>query len=144
MAAALHRDMVQTGLANALAEPGGATMLGTAVDLSKNTVDTYVIAGIADHICPWQACYRSARLLSGEIRFVLSTSGHIASLVNPPGNPRASYRFGPPDSESPEEWQEAAEQHRDSWWPDYVAWLAERSGPEREAPQALGAADRRR
>jgi len=139
MSAALHRDMVQTGLTNALTEPGGATMLDTAVDLSKVTVDTYVIAGIADHISPWQACYRSARLLGGEIRFVLSTSGHIASLVNPPGNPRASYRFGPPDIESAEEWLEIAEQHQDSWWPDYVAWLTKRSGPERKAPKALGA-----
>jgi polyhydroxyalkanoate synthase subunit PhaC len=85
--------------------------------------------------------YRSARLLGGEIRFVLSTSGHIASLVNPPGNPGASYRFGPRDSESPEEWLQTAVQHRDSWWPDYVAWLAERSGREREAPDALGTAD---
>ncbi len=141
MAAALHRDMVQTGLTNSLAEPGGAAMLGTAVDLSKVTVDTYVIAGIADHISPWQACYRSARLFGGDVRFVLSTSGHIASLVNPPGNKRASFRFGPPDSESADEWLDTSEQHHGSWWPDYVAWLAERSGPERDSPKSLGAAD---
>ena len=63
------------------------------VDLGTVTTDTYVVAGIADHISPWQACYRSARLLgSTDLRFVLSTSGHIAALVNPPGNPKASYR----------------------------------------------------
>ena len=60
MPAALHRDMVQMGLHNALTEPGGASMLGTPVDLGTITADTYVIAGVADHISPWQACYRSA------------------------------------------------------------------------------------
>ena len=48
------------------------------------------MAGIADHITPWQNCYRSTQLLGGKSRFVLSTSGHIAALVNPPGNPKAT------------------------------------------------------
>ena len=91
MAAALHRDMVMMGLHNSLATPGAVSMLGTPVDLGQLTTDAYVIAGIADHISPWQACYRSARLLgSKDLRLVLSSSGHIASLVNPPGNPRAT------------------------------------------------------
>ncbi|PTR38966.1 polyhydroxyalkanoate synthase [Rhodococcus sp. OK611] len=141
MTAALHRDMVQTGLTNALAEPGAATMLGTAVDLSKVTADSYVVAGVADHISPWQACYRSARLLGGGVDFVLSTSGHIASLVNPPGNPRASFRVGAPDSESPDEWAAAAGKHPDSWWRHYTSWLADRSGPQKAAPSALGGDD---
>ncbi|MDT5074032.1 MAG: poly[(R)-3-hydroxyalkanoate] polymerase subunit PhaC, partial [Mycobacterium sp.] len=90
MAAALHRDLVLTGTRNALATPGGVSMLGTPVDLSMLAVDTYVVAGVADHISPWQACYRSAQLLgSDNVRFVLSSSGHIASLVNPPGNAKA-------------------------------------------------------
>ena len=98
MPAALHRDMVQMGLHNALTEAGGASMLGTPVDLGAITADTYVIAGVADHISPWQACYRSARLLgSKDLQFVLSTSGRIAALVNPPGNPKASYRVGATD-----------------------------------------------
>ena len=75
-------------------------MLGSPVDLSKVDVDSYVIAGIADHLCPWQSCYRSTQLLGGRSRFVLSTSGHIASMVNPPGNPKATFqtaRLVPPD-----------------------------------------------
>lgn len=141
MTAALHRDMVEVGLTNALATPGAATMLGTAVDLSKVTADAYVVAGVADHISPWQACYRSARLLGGATTFVLSTSGHLAALVNPPGNPRASYRVAPPDAETADAWPAAAERRPDSWWPHYVDWLAGRSGPEKDAPAALGAAD---
>jgi polyhydroxyalkanoate synthase subunit PhaC len=142
MAAALHRDMVLTGLHNALATPGAASMLGTPVDLSQLAVDSYVVAGVADHISPWQACYRSARLLGGpEVRFVLSTSGHIAALVNPPGNPKASYRVGPVGAiPEPDDWSDSAEQHSDSWWPDFVAWLAKRSGRKRAAPTELGGA----
>ena len=139
MPAALHRDMVQLGVRNALTEPGGVTMLGTPVDLATITTDTYVVAGVADHISPWQACYRSARLLgSKELRFVLSTSGHIAALVNPPGNPKASYRVGSTDERNPDQWATAAEVHRDSWWPDFSAWLAERGGDQKTAPEKLG------
>jgi polyhydroxyalkanoate synthase subunit PhaC len=139
MPAALHREMVQLGVRNALTEPGGVTMLGTPVDLGTITTDTYVVAGVADHISPWQACYRSARLLgSKELRFVLSTSGHIAALVNPPGNPKASYRVGSTDERNPDQWATAAEVHRDSWWRDFSAWLAERGGDQKTAPKKLG------
>ena len=113
--------------------------MGTPVDLSKITSDAYVIGGIADHISPWQATYRSARLLgSKDNRYVLSTNGHIAALVNPPGNPKASFRAGPVDPEDPQQWLDSAEMSADSWWPDYVAWLAERSGPQIDAPKTLG------
>ena len=89
------------------------------------TADTYVVAGIADHISPWQACYRSARMLgSKDLRFILSSSGHIAALVNPPGNPKASYRAGNVDERDPTRWAASAETHSDSWWPDFSAWLA--------------------
>lgn len=139
MAAALHRDLVLMGLRNALVTPGRVSMLGSPVDLAKITSDAYIVGGVADHICPWQATYRSARLLgSKDNRFVLSTSGHIAALVNPPGNPKASYRTGPVDAEDAEQWLDSAQKFADSWWPDYVSWLGERSGPEVDAPKALG------
>ena len=107
-------------------------MLGTPVDLNQLTTDAYVVAGIADHISPWQACYRSARMLGVKnARFVLSSSGHIASLVNPPGNPRASYHVGDVDEPDPAFWAESAEQHTDSWWPDFVV-LARRAQRQEE------------
>jgi poly(3-hydroxyalkanoate) synthetase len=136
--AALHGDFIELGLANALAEPGKATMLGSPVDLSKVDVSTYVVAGVADHISPWQSCYRSARLLGGPVRFILSTSGHIASMVNPPGNPKATFQTAPDSPADPAQWQAAAATVRGSWWPDYSAWLAERSGGRRSAPRRLG------
>ncbi len=142
MSAALHRDMVLMGLRNSLVTPGAVSMLGSPVDLAQITSDAYVIGGVADHISPWQATYRSARLLgSKDNRYVLSTSGHIAALVNPPGNPKASYRAGQVDPEDPQQWLESAEKFADSWWSDYVSWLAERSGPEVDAPKTLGADD---
>jgi polyhydroxyalkanoate synthase len=92
MAAGLHRDFLQVGVTNALVKPGSMRMLGSPVDLALVDRDTYMVAGITDHICPWQSCYRSTQLLSGRHRFVLSTSGHIAAMVNPPGNEKASYQ----------------------------------------------------
>ena len=67
-------------------------MLGTDIDLGKVDTDTYVVAGIADHLCKWESCYQTTQLLGGDTKFVLSTSGHIAAMVNPPGNPKASFQ----------------------------------------------------
>ena len=138
MPAALHRDFIELALANALTRPGEATMLGSPVDLSKVDVDSYVVVGIADHLCPWQSCYRSTQLLGGTVRFVLSTSGHIASMVNPPSNPKATFRTAPANPADPAEWLASAVTERGSWWPDYASWLAERSGGLRARPAALG------
>ena len=138
MTAGLHQDFLQLGVANALVRPGGATMLGSPVDLAAVGRDTYLIAGITDHICPWQSCYRSTQLLAGQQRFVLSTSGHIAAMVNPPGNDKARYQIAEECPEDPQEWLRRAETCHGSWWPDYTGWLAERCGAEKTAPDELG------
>jgi polyhydroxyalkanoate synthase len=138
MTAGLHRDFLQLGVTNALTSPGAATMLGSPVDLSLVDRDTYLVAGVTDHICPWQSCYRSTQLMSGDCRFVLSTSGHIAAMVNPPGNEKASYQVAEDSPEDPEQWSQRAQSCRGSWWPDYAAWLAERCGEEQDAPSEPG------
>jgi polyhydroxyalkanoate synthase subunit PhaC len=138
MTAGLHRDFLRLGAANALVRPGGATMLGSPVDLALIDRDSYLVAGITDHICPWQSCYRSTQLLGGRKRFVLSSSGHIAAMVNPPGNDKARYQMAKECPEDPQEWLRRAETCRGSWWPDYTAWLAERCGEEKAAPDELG------
>ena len=138
MSATLHRDFLQMGVTNALVRPGGATMLGSPVNLGLIDRDSYLVAGITDHICPWQSCYRSTQLLGGSKRFVLSTSGHIAAMVNPPGNDKASYQVAKECPDDPQEWLRRAETSRGSWWPDYAAWLAERCGTENDAPRDLG------
>ena len=138
MTAALHRDFLQLGVTNGLVRPGGVTMLGSPVDLSLIDRDSYLVAGITDHICPWESCYRSTQLLGGSKRFVLSTSGHIAAMVNPPGNEKARYQVAKDCPEDSREWLRRAESCRGSWWPDYAAWLAERCGEEVAAPDELG------
>jgi polyhydroxyalkanoate synthase len=138
MTAGLHRDFLELGAANALVSPGAATMLGSPVDLGAVNRDSYIVAGITDHICPWQSCYRSARLLGGKPRFVLSTSGHIAAMVNPPGNEKARYQLGQESPDDPKEWLRLAETRQGSWWSDYAEWLAERCGQENAAPTELG------
>jgi polyhydroxyalkanoate synthase subunit PhaC len=136
--AAVHRDFIEIALTNALTKPGETTMLGSPVDLSKVDIDSYMVAGIADHLCPWQSCYRSTQLLGGRSRFVLSTSGHIASMVNPPTNPKSTFQTGPDNPPEPRDWLRAAQTVPGSWWPDYSAWLAERSGGLQDSPPGLG------
>ena len=139
MAAELHVDFLTLGLSNALNTPGKATVLGRPVDLSRAEIDSYVVAGIADHICPWASCYSSVHLLGGRTRFVLSTSGHIAALVNPPGNPKASYRVAEGDLPGdPQEFLAGVQPTQGSWWTDFVAWLSTHSGDDKPAPAVLG------
>ena len=139
MPAALHRDFMRMSLDNTIVRPGALEVLGTPVDLGAITVDTYLVAGIADHITPWQNAYRSTQLLGSDPRFVLSTSGHIAAMVNPPGNEKASFQVrddgNPPEAD---DWLEGAAKQRGTWWEDWSAWLGERSGKERPAPKLLG------
>src|SRR3954463_1538734 len=139
LAAGLHRDFIRIGLDNTLVEPGAVEVLGSGVDLGAIDVDSYVVAGLTDHIIPWENAYRSTQLLGGESRFVLSTSGHIQALVNPPSaESRSSYRVTDEPPFDAEAWVESAPTLPGSWWPDYDQWLAARSGDLKPAPKRLG------
>lgn len=138
MVAALHQGFIELAVANSLLDRGSVSTLGSPVDLTLVDVDSSIVAGISDHICPWRSCYRSTQLLGGRARFVLSTSGHGASLVNPPGNPKASFLTNDANGPDPEEWLEGATPTQGSWWPDFVGWLAERGGGRKRAPTSLG------
>jgi polyhydroxyalkanoate synthase len=138
MSAALHADFVDLAMDNALATPKAATVHGLPIDLSGIDVDSYLVAGVADHLTPWHACYRTTRLIGGESRFILSTSGHIAALVNPPDNPKASYRVNAQNAADPQAWLAGAQTVQGSWWPDAVAWFGQRCGPDKPAPRRLG------
>ena len=141
MPAALHRNFIEIAMSNALTKPGAVSMLGSPVDLSKIDVDSYVVAGIDDHIAPWPAAYRATQLLgSSNIRFVLSNSGHIAAMVNPSSNPKATFRLAPGNPPDHREWLAQAETVQGSWWPDYTTWLTDRSGDMKQAPRTLGSA----
>ncbi|HWU20317.1 MAG TPA: alpha/beta fold hydrolase [Nocardioides sp.] len=138
MSAGLHADFVDMAVDNALTQPDAITVMGVPIDLAKVTVDSYIVAGIADHITPWENCYRTTQLLGGTSRFILSTSGHIAALVNPPGNPKASFHTNDDTSLDAKTWLKGAETHQGTWWTDVSIWLAERSGEMIPAPKELG------
>jgi polyhydroxyalkanoate synthase len=141
LAAGVHRDFIRMALDNSLTRAGGLHVLGSPVDLSAVDVDSYIVAGSNDHIVPWENAYRSTQLLGGDSRFILSTSGHIQALINPPGpESRSSFRVAESNPDSAAAWVERAVTHPGSWWPDYAEWLGERSGALRPAPSRLGSA----
>ncbi|CAB4893546.1 unannotated protein [freshwater metagenome] len=138
----LHRDFVQMAMLNDLIQPGQRTVLETPVDLRSVKQDSYVVAGSTDHIVPWENAYRSTQVLGGTPRFVLSTSGHIQALVNPPSpKSRSSFRVADEHPGDPAEWEAAAAIRTGSWWTDHEAWLAERSGDRVPAPTEPGSAE---
>lgn len=137
--AALHRQFLHIFEHNPLPTPGQLESLGTPIDLSSIKVPHYVVGAIADHLTPWKGTYRTTQLLGGDSTFVLSNAGHIASLVNPPGNPKASYFTGSTNADaSPNEWLDGATQQSGSWWEHWAGWALERSGAEVAAPKKLG------
>jgi len=125
-------------LVDAVERPGGITVLGTPVDLAKVDCDTFHIAGYTDHITPWRAAYTSTQVLGGEKELAVVKSGHIQSFVNPAGKSRYDYWEGPPASDDPDQWLAGAAEHHGSWWPQWLAWLTARSGPEKAPGAALG------
>ena len=115
---------------------GEMTLAGTRLELSRVTADAYVLSAREDHIAPWKSAYATVGLLGGEVRFVLSSSGHIAGIVNPPG-PKRRYWTNDGDAsaeDGPEAWMAGAEEHPGSWWQDWADWIGCRAGARRPPP----------
>jgi polyhydroxyalkanoate synthase len=138
--AGFHADLLRMFLENPLKTPGKISVLGTPIDMSKVTVPAYVVAGITDHITPWQACYQSRDILRGKVDFVLSSSGHIQSIVNPPGNPKAKYFVNASQPDTAEAWLAGATEQAGSWWQHWAAWYRTHGGGEVAAPASAGSA----
>ncbi|WP_278929939.1 class II poly(R)-hydroxyalkanoic acid synthase [Pseudomonas qingdaonensis] len=136
--AAFHGDLIEMFKNNPLVRPGALEVCGTPIDLSQVTTDIFSVAGTNDHITPWKSCYKSAQLFGGKVEFLLSNSGHIQSILNPPGNPRSRYMTSSEMQAQADDWQENSTKHTDSWWLYWQAWLAERSGALKPAPAKLG------
>jgi polyhydroxyalkanoate synthase len=138
MPAALHATFLDMWLNNALVKTGRASVLGTPVDLGKVQNDMYVVGARTDHLVPWQSAYAATQHFGGDVRYVLSNSGHIQALINPPGNPKATYYTNaeqPPDTEI---WLKGADRQQGSWWEDWAIWSKDRSGALRARPRSLG------
>lgn len=136
--AGLHGDFLDMIFTNPFLNPGELTVGGYEIDMTKVNYPTYVIAGTTDHITPWKAVYETARLYGDDTTFILSNSGHLQSLLNPPGNPKAWYMKAPATQEDPEAWAASAQKHEGSWWLDWGERLKEASGKEIAAPKSQG------
>jgi polyhydroxyalkanoate synthase subunit PhaC len=138
--AKLHSDYLDVYETQPFANPGTTDMAGHTVDLTKVNCDLFILAGVTDHITPWKACYRSTQLFgSKNIEFVLSQSGHIQAILNPPGNPKAKYyRSTKKPPAEVDRWLGQAEEVAGSWWPFWAEWLKARAGKMVDAPKTLG------
>jgi len=136
--AGVYHDYVRQFRDNPLPQSGMASALGTPVDLRRIQTDSFVVAGQRDHITPWPACYQTTQLIGGESEFVLTSSGHVATVVSGPSTTRASFRAGRPSGLSPEQFLSETPSQDGSWWPSWTTWLAQRSGARRPAPKSLG------
>ena len=136
--ARIHGELLDLFETNAFTHPGSFKVLDTPIDLTKVTQDSYIVAGITDHITPWQGCYATTQLLGGKVKFILSNSGHIQALLNPPGNPKASYFVNDRYPADPEKWLAGSSKQPGSWWEDWAQWTGQRAGEQKPAPQSLG------
>jgi polyhydroxyalkanoate synthase subunit PhaC len=136
--ARFYAEMLDIYAHNSAATPGAIDVLGTPIDLTRVDVDSFIVAGMTDHITPWMPGYMTSQLLGGDCEVVVTSTGHIQTMVNPPGKPRAHYFAGHEAGPDPEAWMAQAVAYDGSWWPRYAEWLLERSGGERDAPSRLG------
>ncbi|MEM6620347.1 MAG: alpha/beta fold hydrolase [Pseudomonadota bacterium] len=133
--AGLHGDFLDMIFTNPFKNPGKLDIGGHAIDMTKVNYPTYVIAGTTDHITPWKAVYETARLYGEDATFILSNSGHLQSLLNPPGNPKAWYMKAQAGHSDPEAWAEAAQKNEGSWWLDWADMLKKNGGTQVKAPK---------
>ncbi|MBX6372917.1 MAG: class I poly(R)-hydroxyalkanoic acid synthase [Acetobacteraceae bacterium] len=141
MARAAHSWYLRNTYAeNNLIVPGKIVLKGEPIDLGRIALDAYAVGAEKDHIVPWDAAWRITRLLGGKVRYVLASSGHIAGIINPPGGKGAYWtNEADPPPATAEAWRRGATRHDGSWWTDWTAWLAARSG-RRGKPPAMGSA----
>jgi polyhydroxyalkanoate synthase subunit PhaC len=134
--AAMHSSYLRRlYLRNELAH-GQLELAGQHLSLPKVTNDTYVVGAVNDHIVPWTASYRATALLGGDVRYVLSSGGHVAGIVNPPG-PKAWYEAASRYPAAAADWRAAATRQAGSWWEDWTTWSKGRAG-DRVRPPAMG------
>jgi len=139
--ARLHADFLDLIGANPYVNAGRLNVRGTPLDMRRMNLDSYVVAGVTDHITPWQGCYSTAKLYGKRSTFVLANSGHIQSLINPPGNPKMCFWADAARQANGQAWLERAAKHTGSWWPHWLDWIEARSGALTPASAAPGNAD---
>jgi len=136
MPAAMHSFYLRSlYMRNELAR-GEMEVAGQRLSLPDVKSDTYVVGAINDHIVPWHSSFKTTKLMGGKVRYVLSSGGHIAGIVNPPG-PKAWYEVTSHAVGDPEKWRALAAKHNGSWWEDWTEWSSPLAG-EYIKPPAMG------
>ncbi|MEZ5709499.1 MAG: alpha/beta fold hydrolase [Blastomonas sp.] len=142
LSASLMGDFLTIFETLAFTKKGEVEMVDHKIDLSKVTSDLFILGGVTDHITPWRACYRSTQLFgSKNIEFILSQSGHMQAILNPPGNPKAKYYRSTAKGLPPadvDKWLGTTEEVKGSWWPYWMEWVQARSGKQVDAPKKTG------
>ena len=138
LAGRFHRELMQLIANKWLAHPGEMKVGGVPIDLKQVDCDVFALGGDTDHITPWRDCYESTHFLGGKCDFILSNSGHIQAMLNPPGNKKSSYFTNPARPADADKWLEGATQQSGTWWEWWIKWLNERGGDLVDAPTALG------
>jgi polyhydroxyalkanoate synthase subunit PhaC len=136
--ARLHGDYLDLYFTNPFVNAEKLSLNGKSIDMGKVKADCYVVAGATDHITPWKGVHKTAQIMGAHATFVLSNSGHLQSLINPPTNPKASFMIGSVNPAGPDAFLAAAEKRKGSWWLDWRDWLHARSGEEVDAPTSPG------
>jgi polyhydroxyalkanoate synthase len=121
---------------NGFTKPGEIVLNGVPIDLKQIRQDVYAVGTQQDHIVPWKAGWRITQLAGGNVRFVLGASGHTAGISTPPAKGKGYWTNDKP-ARTADEWFEGAEEHKGSWWTDWVEWLKSRSGKQ-VAPPSMG------
>ena len=137
MPARMHSRYLRSCYLNNEFARGEFEIDGLKLQPGKVDIDTYVLSAVDDHIVPWVSGYKTTQLLGGHNRFVLSTSGHIAGIVNPPG-PKAKHWTNDDTPADPQEWKENAQLQAGTWWEDWTTWISTQGGPSIAAPRRLG------
>jgi len=128
MPAGVHRMYLRDFyLENKLTKPNAVKVLDTPIDVTKIKTPSYCLATIDDHIVPWISAYKTTQLLSGNTKFVLSASGHVAGVVNHPDRNKYCYWSNSKTPKSADDWYGNAKMTEGSWWPDMVKWLVKQS-----------------
>lgn len=126
---ATHRFIMrELHLYNKLAQPQELMLNGRNIALSNIVTPTYALATDKDHIARWRSCYAATQLQSGDVRFVLAGSGHIAGVVNPPSANKYYYYVNAEKPNTAEEWLDRAFKVEGSWWSDWATWQLQYAG----------------
>ena len=111
---------------NALVDRNDYSIAGRPMNLERIDIPVYALACHTDHIIPWRSAFHSIQQFSGDVRFVLSDSGHVMGVVNPPNKRQSGYWYEERGNKKndPDSWLQAAEYHSGSWWPHWHDWLS--------------------